>query len=200
MSKYRFAPAFSHNLGSHTFVSWNHALSPDECKQVIDIGQAKQLQDANVQSGNDQSIRRSKVSWLGHHDVPWLYHRLEWVAQQLNGKFYQFDLWGFDEDMQFTLYEGTDQGFYNWHLDMYNDVKNGIDQRRPRKLSMTIQLDDPSTYEGGDLLIHNGTEQVAPKDLGQAVVFPSYVLHKVTPVTKGIRRSLVVWITGPQFH
>jgi PKHD-type hydroxylase len=69
-----------------------------------------------------------------------------------------------------------------------------------RKLSLTIQLSDPFSYNGGELHLFTGNEPtIIPKEQGKLISFPSYVLHEVTPVTKGERYSLVAWITGPQF-
>lgn len=103
--------------------------------------------------------------------------------------------------MQYTTYTSEDKGFYDYHQDsMGSTIKDNVDQRLPRKFSISLQLSDPSEYEGGDLLIKSGvTPGVAPKAKGQVVGFPSFMLHKVTPVTSGIRRSLVVWVTGPAF-
>ena len=75
-----------------------------------------------------------------------------------------------------------------------------VDKFSRRKISITVQLSDPSEYEGGDLQIKiNAGQSDTPKGLGNVVIFPSYLLHRVTPVTKGLRRSLVLWITGPAF-
>ena len=201
MSAYRFGPAYAYNLCANPWVQWVGALTPDECKQVIEAGEGKITRRASIRTRDtDESYRRSNISWLGEKDVPWLYKKLEYIAQQLNGQFYQFDLWGFDEDIQFTKYEADNEGFYDWHQDHFTSIEHGVDLRRPRKLSMTIQLDAPQDYEGGELLINNGRINETPKGQGTAVVFPSWQVHKVNPVTKGIRRSLVVWITGPHFR
>lgn len=201
MSKYQFAPAYAYKLNADPWVQWRGALTPKECKEVIEYCEKRDLKDATIRVGDtDSDYRRSKVTWLANDDIPWLYEKLEHIAQQLNGQFYQFDLWGFDEDIQFTKYEADNEGFYDWHQDHFTSIESGVDLRRPRKLSMTIQLDAPQDYEGGELLINNGRINETPKGQGTAVVFPSWQVHKVNPVTKGIRRSLVVWITGPHFR
>jgi PKHD-type hydroxylase len=71
-----------------------------------------------------------------------------------------------------------------------------------RKLSISIQLTNPEEYEGGELKLYDGDEDktnVMDKTQGTLIIFPSYVLHEVMPVTKGTRNSLVAWVTGPQF-
>jgi len=70
----------------------------------------------------------------------------------------------------------------------------------PRKLSVVIQLSDPSEYDGGNLQFMLGNEsENAKKEKGMLYAFPSWVLHRVTPVTEGTRRSLVIWLSGPKF-
>ena len=69
-----------------------------------------------------------------------------------------------------------------------------------RKLSLSIQLTDPKEYEGGELYLHENEEgKEMKKGQGDLVLFPSYILHEVKPVTKGERNSLVTWVTGKQF-
>jgi PKHD-type hydroxylase len=203
MSKYKFGPAYSYGLNKDPYVVWNGAFTKQECDEIIAVGDNKIPQGAtiNLDTDNDiDNIRRSKVSWLKEHDVPWLYPRIEYVAQQLNGHHYDFDLWGLNEDLQYTVYTADNQGFYNWHQDSFTSIKDNIDLRLPRKFSMSFQLSDPSEYEGGELRIHDGNISHAPKELGMAIAFPSWQLHSVTPVTRGVRKSLVVWITGPRFR
>ena len=202
MSKYKFLPPYAYKYGREAFVNWHQALTPDQCAEIITVGESKKPHGATVNSENKKalsSVRRSNVSWLKEHDLPWLYPRIEYIAQQLNGQYYDYDLWGINEDVQYTVYTHNDKGFYTWHQDSFQTIKDNIDQRLPRKFSLTFQLSDPSEYEGGDLCIHDGNVKRAGKEIGLAVAFPSWTLHCVTPVTKGIRRSLVVWICGPKF-
>jgi len=93
---------------------------------------------------------------------------------------------------QFSVYNSSDAGFYEWHVDVGLRGATGR-----RKLSVTLQLTDPSTYEGGDLEIVTGNPSnplKLPRNLGGAVIFPSYTLHRVSPVTKGVRYSVVLWL------
>ena len=91
------------------------------------------------------------------------------------------------------------KGEYNWHMDMcLNHMPP--DMYDTRKLSMTLQLNDD--FEGGEFQINNGDEAgaIAPEmKKGRALLFPSFMCHRVKPVTKGIRRSIVVWVVGPKF-
>jgi PKHD-type hydroxylase len=202
MSYYRFTPAYAYNRGEYPFVTWDDGFTNEEINQIVQIGDNLPQKPAEVGDGsNNPNIRRSNTSWITQEHCPWLYDKLSWIVQQLNGQFYNYDLWGFSEDMQYTTYTSEDQGFYDYHQDsMGFTVQDNIDRRLPRKFSISLQLTDPSEYEGGDLLIRSGTEpSYAPKQKGQVVAFPSFMLHKVTPVTSGVRKSLVVWVTGPAF-
>ena len=148
--------------------------------------------------GNNEAapidLRLSKTAWIPQaEDTHWLYDRLAFIARKLNSQNYGFNLYGFCEDFQFTVYEDNG-GHYTWHQD------NGSGNDTPRKLSLVVQLSDPKDYEGGDLQVFTSAEPVnIPKQIGLVVAFPGYTMHRVTPVTKGIRRTLVVWITGPAF-
>jgi PKHD-type hydroxylase len=208
MSYYKFTPAYSYQRGEHPFVTWQNGFSDSEINQLISIGESLPMIKATVGHGDGdddkriRSIRRSHTSWIAENQAPWLYEKLGYIIQQLNGQFYDYDLWGFHEDMQFTTYTAEDKGFYDWHQDSMGPSidENNVDKRLPRKFSLTLQLSDPDEYKGGDLLIKTSQKpMVAPKAKGQIVAFPSFMLHKVAPVTKGVRKSLVVWVTGPAF-
>jgi PKHD-type hydroxylase len=174
---------------------WEDAFSPPECDQLIQIGESLGLNSATV--GNvgavDPNIRVSEVSWIHpNRETEWAFRRLTDIVMSLNSRFFQFDLFGLTEGMQFTRYVAPG-GNYGRHIDsMYGT--------RIRKLSFTLQLSDPEEYEGGDLMLYfsNTPDQMSRKR-GAVAVFPSYTLHEVTPVTKGTRYSLVAWVTGRPF-
>jgi len=138
-------------------------------------------------------IRRSQVSWLKNTlETQWLFEKLASVVGQINVEHFRFDITGFGEQLQLTNYDQSEHGMYGWHQDYNSGVS--------RKLSMVVQLTDPSQYEGGNLEIRtNATVQTTPKKRGMIAVFPSYILHQVTPVTQGSRQSLVAWVSGPAF-
>jgi PKHD-type hydroxylase len=196
MSIYNFSPCGGLSQ-SHDFVTWENAFTDEELKAILEYCDKLELKDAVVDDGQIvDDIRKSKVGWIAYNDeIPFLYDRMAWVARQLNAKFYGFDLSGFVEDMQYTVYEAGDTGHYNWHIDL------GIENLTvPRKFSLVLQLSDPSEYEGGDLQTKTGmNDATVTKQKGIVAAFPSWTLHKVTPVTKGIRKTIVVWVAGPQF-
>lgn len=186
--------------GIPPFVRWEGGFS----EQELDVlqHQAKNAQiRANVGGGNAdfsvvEKIRRSDVAWvIKNTETEWLFKKLSHIVSSLNTQFYKFDLTGFGEALQLTNYDHSEQGMYGWHQD-YGSVG-----APSRKLSLVLQLTDPSEYEGGNLQIKTTGEPVnVHKQRGLVTVFPSYILHQVTPVTKGSRQSLVAWITGPEFR
>ena len=201
MSIYNFSPSMNPNF-VETFAFWESGFSDEEIQKIIDIGEARTMKEASVGGGgtyfvSDPGTRDSLISWIEcNEDTVWLYDRLAYIARNLNSQFFNFDLTGFVEDFQYTVYHGNNKGHYDWHVDCINN-KNA---NTPRKLSMVLQLSDSKDYEGGDLMLMNSnTPNIIEKKKGYLVAFPSYVLHKVSPVTKGIRKSLVVWISGPPF-
>ena len=138
--------------------------------------------------------RITQTAWMPPSpQSQWIYDRIQRVARSLNDRAYQFDLRGFSENFQYTIYHGSEGGHYDWHVDQ------GLLQVQ-RKLSISVQLSDPGGYEGCDLEFKAGNQaETAPRTKGCVIAFPSYVLHRVTPCTRGTRKALVAWITGPKF-
>lgn len=168
-------------------------FTPEECAQIIAIGNSK-LEEAKVGGKNEpnKDIRESQIAWLYGADIEFAFRKVTDAVLNINSQFFNFDLFGMAEGFQFTKYDAP-TGHYGMHIDK---MLNGT----VRKLSLTIQLSSPEDYEGGELSLQLGKEpDIMPKELGKMVVFPSYVLHEVRPVTKGTRYSLVAWITGKPF-
>jgi PKHD-type hydroxylase len=192
----------SFGLAEHPFVTWDDGFTEDEIKSIISIGDALEKDKATIHGADKEDdyskIRESSISWIEYNqDTGWIYDRLAHILRMLNGQFYRFDIYGFSEHLQYTVYNGEREGHYTWHLDSGFSSSG----HPPRKLSLVLQLSDSSEYEGGDLEILTTSEpQAVMKKKGLVAVFPSYVLHRVTPVTKGIRRTLVVWSCGPTFR
>ena len=176
---------------TNLFAFWNDAFSKEECQTIIDIAKDKGLIKGTTKGKSD--VRDSKISWLYPiDDMDWAFRRVTDITLNLNERFFKFDLFGINEGFQFTNYEAP-SGKYGKHVD------RGINLP-VRKLSISIQLSNPEKYEGGELYLYDydkGT--VMDKTQGTLIIFPSYVLHEVTPVTKGTRNSLVTWVTGKQF-
>jgi PKHD-type hydroxylase len=185
-----------HASSIEPFVWWEGAFTEQELGWLQD--KAKRA-DTNAQVGGfrggevNKNVRRSQVSWLGNtSDTRWVFEKLGDVISKINAQYYRFDLTGFGEQLQLTNYDQSENGMYGWH----QDYGMGIS----RKLSMAVQLTDPAEYEGGNLQIMTAnTPQNIRKQRGLIAIFPSYIVHQVTPVTQGSRQSLVAWVSGPPF-
>jgi PKHD-type hydroxylase len=126
-------------------------------------------------------------------EIKWLYDRMQVIIRKVNQQVYRFDLQGFTEAFQYTVYHGAEGGHYDWHIDWGPN-------RAQRKLSASLQLTDPNHYEGCDLQFHGARQiETAPRERGAVIIFPSFIQHRVTPCIKGTRKAVVVWTTGPQF-
>jgi PKHD-type hydroxylase len=182
----------------HTFAYIKNFLSKEECNKIIKIGTEKKIQEGSVFATNKKSmlqknIRDSKVAWLGSEDLPNLFPKLTDAIMNLNNQFFKFNLFGLEEGLQFTIYDGKGAK-YGKHVDRCFGA-------RIRKLSITIELSDPSKRKGGDLELYTGDKPLinVPREQGTLIAFPSFLLHEVSPIKKGTRYSLVAWITGENF-
>jgi PKHD-type hydroxylase len=176
---------------------WNDAFAPVELDAIEAYGDRMVQQKAEiaVKSANDDHIRITRIAWLERNpETTPLYERLQHVVAKLNSEIYRFDVTDL-ERIQYSVYDGAEGGHYGWHMD------HGPHNLKPRKISMSIQLTDPSQYEGCDLQFQVSDKiGVAPRQRGAIIAFPSFVLHRVTPITSGVRKALVVWATGPEFR
>ena len=173
-------------------------FTPKQCQMVIDKGMSLKKEDAKVGMENpgggiDSKKRITSISWIPFKDMPEMYQDIEATMLKANGNHFGFDGMRLTEIAQFTHYR--EGGFYDWHMD--NDVL-GKHQPPIRKISMTLLLSDPSTFEGGELEIMS-KDKTAKLKRGQAIFFASWLQHRVKPVTKGERKSLVMWFGGPSF-
>ena len=173
-------------------------FSPQQCQMIIDKGMSLKKETAAVGinkpgGGIDPEKRITTISWIPFKDMPEMYKDIQATMLKANGNHFGFDGMKLTEPGQFTHY--LTGGFYDWHMD--NDVL-GKHQPPVRKISMTLLLSDPSTFEGGELeFMSKG--KTAKLQQGQAIFFASWLQHRVKPVTKGERKSLVMWFGGPSF-
>jgi PKHD-type hydroxylase len=180
-------PIFNHGLGAFT------EEELDRLERYCDALPLNKAALAGLDVSNQYDhVRRTRVSSIPETpDIAWFYERLVAICRKLNGD-YQFDLTDFSEPPQYLVYHHSENGHFDWHVD------HGT--QPPRKLSLTLQLTEPSRYEGGELQFNGGNIVTAPRERGAAIAFPSYTVHRVTPVTAGTRKSIVAWITGPSFR
>ena len=154
------------------------------------------LAEAKLGPGNrNAEIRRSQVVFLGAEaKYDWLYDRIWVAAQECNRQFFGVDIAGVEANIQVGRYDSSDRGFYDWHTDFA-----GL--RPDRKISISIQLSAAADYDGGDLeLLYGQQPQRLDRTRGAFIAFPSFMLHRVTPVTRGTRFSLVAWILGARWR
>jgi PKHD-type hydroxylase len=178
----------------------NGFLTPDECRAIIDKGEnhldlrAGKTEDHGVH----ENLRKSETGWFEPTDHQWLFDRISECINDVNRQWFRYDLVGF-EGIQFTKYSSgkeTAAGFYSAHKDTALLPGGTI-----RKLSFTIQLSDGEQYVGGDVILYSSFTDTLTlsRAAGSISFFPSYTIHEVTPVAKGIRYSLVGWGCGPAF-
>ena len=175
-------------------------FTPEQCQMIINAGRSEPRNDASV--GNEQGIkggivdtktRTSHISWIPFKKMTEMYKQLELVMKQTNGNHFGFDNMQITEMAQYTEYPKG--GFYDWHTD--NDV-NCANEPPVRKISMTCLLSPENEFEGGDLELIKEGQKVKLKQ-GQAIFFASFIRHRVAPVTRGNRKSLVMWFGGTPF-
>jgi len=168
------------------------AFHAEDVDRVMTLAQAVHPVAGEVIVGSGPESRRSsEVRWLAHGpDTAWLYERIGLVVHRLNAEHWRFDLGGL-EAIQVARYPVG--GTYDWHVDL------GPGQASLRKLSVTVQLSEADSYDGGQLQFPDGPERLAP-ERGDAVIFPSFMHHRIAPVTRGERWSVVAWVVGQPFR
>jgi len=188
---------------NYPWVYWDDSFSIDELSAIDTMFSHKDLMRAEVGyiPGNvDEEYRRSNISWIYRDpENSWIFERMNWAAEQINNNWYCMDLNGYSS-FQWTEYDAEDNGEYVAHMDLqllYDNSKDGI-----RKLSLALLISDPEVdFDGGDFEFSDGEDwHKMEAKKGRIIAFPSWIIHRVRPVTKGHRKSLVTWVTGPKFR
>ena len=166
---------------------------------------ASEMQFIDAQIGHQQEAgsineeyRRSKIKWIVREEYPHLVDVAWGFATSANKESFGVDITDLPS-LQYTVYDGSNHGYYNWHADTFWTDPKPFD----RKLSIIIQITDGKEYEGGNLELEDGLPMFDTnrfREKGSVIVFPSFYQHRVTPVTKGQRRSLVGWVDGPAWR
>jgi PKHD-type hydroxylase len=175
-------------------------FTPKQCQMIINAGRTEPKQNASVGSDKgtreghiDTETRTSHISWIPFKKMTDMYKDIEKIMKTTNGNHFGFDGMTITEMAQYTEYPKG--GFYDWHTD--NDV-NFAHEPTVRKISMTCLLSPENEFEGGDLeLMKEG--KAAKLKQGHAIFFASFIRHRVTPVIRGNRKSLVMWFGGTPF-
>lgn len=182
----------------YSHIIWSNAFTEEEIDRIVEYCDKQETQPGTTFGTNPEKYRLSKVKFHNpNQENSWMFERLNDVIYRANQQFYNFDLNGY-EYFQYTTYDKD--GRYDWHTDMAFGFEENNKDIQPRKLSLSLLLNDD--YEGGKFQINAGMESepvTVELKKGQIVLFPSFMIHRVTPVTQGLRRSLVVWVLGPKF-
>ena len=174
-------------------------FTPEQCQKIIDMGHQQKAEEAKVghkeKAGGkyDIKMRVTTVSWIPFTALPDMYKIIDRTMKQVNGNHFGYEGMQITELAQFTEYPKG--GFYDWHIDA---TMNCQFEPPVRKISMTLLLNDPAEFEGGELEIM-APVKYAPLKQGHAICFASFLNHRVAPVTRGMRQSLVVWFGGKPF-
>lgn len=179
----------------NTVSKYQGAFSPEECDAVIQLARAAPSQDGVLDSKHSENYRKTRSSLVHFIDYSpafdWVFAKLRDLTINANQS-YRFDIHGFRERLQVAEYGVGDH--FDWHLDLSGGPTS------TRKLSVSVFLSDAADYEGGDLEFFRTPACPTDRKRGTAIIFPSYLPHRVTPVTRGKRISLVAWIAGPPFR
>jgi PKHD-type hydroxylase len=192
------------------YVFQKAALPPDFCAKVVELGETLPVRTGDSLghgqgARDDVKIRATDRGFFPRGpEYDWIYQHVLQFVNAANKQYWKFRI-GDTESFQYGVYHPGH--FYSWHVDQFPEPYK---EPSPvagltRKLSITVQLSNGDDYEGGDFEFRepcdpDKTEQVpGTRALGSVIIFPSFVMHRVQPVTKGIRRSLVGWILGPPF-
>jgi PKHD-type hydroxylase len=188
-------------------LTWHYynALSEDAVDKITQLCLKEKLEDAVVvDDGKDKfiinkKVRRSKITLLDKQRHREIFELMISYALDCNKFAYGFDI-DQVENCQFGIYDSADNGAYDWHIDTLWANNTLVD----RKISIVIQLSDRADYEGGVFEIANveysPEDKIKMQDKGTILTFPSFLKHRVTPVTKGKRMSLIAWVEGKKFR
>lgn len=177
-------------------ILFKNYLDKEFCKGVISYGEEKGFQRGLVKEGDEElTVRKSNVHFIQWpiYNSPFihdLYFNLDYKVKETNAHLFGFHI-SFLDPLQITKYEGKEKGFYDWHIDAMQEPIPST-----RKISFSLLLNDSDEYEGGNLEFKAPFEEQLHQ-AGDLIIFSSFEEHRVTPVTKGTRYSLVGWMRGP---
>jgi PKHD-type hydroxylase len=173
----------------------NEVFSVEECEEIIQYGLSLD-KEIGALAGNtvDKNIRKGQVSWIeNNQNTKWIFLRISDTIKKINTESWNFDL-DYIENLQFTIYEETGDCF-DQHIDLATNGDNY------RKLSFSLQLSNSDDYSDCDLILNiSKFDTYTIRNQGSLIMFPSFLLHRVSPITKGKRYSLVGWACGPKFR
>jgi len=177
-------------------VVWDRGLSARECERIVALGHAvprseTRVVDQEALAGHrvcDTHLIAETLETRPLYDLLWA------AAAHAAEHGYGFDLSGITREPHYVEYRAG-AGHFHWHNDYSHESEEA-----PRKVTVVIQLSDPAEYGGGDFETFGPIGETAPRARGTIFCLPSIVPHRVTPVTRGMRRALVAWVAGPRFR
>ncbi len=180
-------------------VAWRGLFGAGELDRLERYCDGLELEQARLTSGSVHSIRTTRVAWVHRNpDTEFLYQRIEAALLRLNAEHFRSELSGLST-FQYAVYKDSESGYFDWHND-YGRLRDAP-QQEPRKLTASLQLSDGASYQGCDLEVRAAYPlDVAPRERGTLVAFRANALHRVTPITSGVRKSLVFWAVGPEYR
>lgn len=189
---------FDRKVFTYSYTYWDDIFSKDDINFIIQLCESIDLERGLVNKGYESKARSSLVNFhRPNEENNWLFEKLFKTTDILNNRFYGYNLTGF-ESFQYTVYNQTD--YFDWHLDMnFGKEETLLETSLPRKMSFSLLLSDPNDFEGGELIIDTGEPITTEKVFGRVYCFPSFVRHRISPITSGVRKSLVWWALGPKF-
>lgn len=195
MFRYQAFEPYQEQFLSVEEVQWLLRYSDEVPYSNAEVAQVHVNKHDDQHFGVDNEHRRSNIKWIRNNPMSkWLHEKIAYKILEINSKLFKFNLHE-TEALQYTEYCESYKGCFNWHHDIIK-IGNNI-----RKLTVSICLTDPLSYVGGEFQFFNGTKNnlTVNQPLGSIIVFPSWIMHQVTPVTKGKRITLVTWANGPEF-
>jgi hypothetical protein len=175
----------------------NLAFTPEECERIIGFASSMYAEEGSIGAGADGLIKKD-IRNVDLYQIPmnadtrWAFDKLARIVSIVNAEHFDYEIMGITHELQLLHYDsGEDPGHYEWHVDVGNMTSS------TRKISVSVQLTAPDQYTGGDLMVNSNGEMLnASRDRGALALFPSYCLHKVTPMQEGERWALVIWVHG----
>lgn len=173
--------------------SWLYWKGVMDVEPILKAASQMDTSVATTFTGDEGVYRRSKIAWLSENQE---IGNILWKFIELAQPIFKVQVMRDPVEIQYTEYHATNRGKYDWHHDIDWNGSSEYD----RKISVTVQLSDPSEYEGGKFeFLETGQPKEEARMKGTVLMFPSYLQHRVTPVTEGVRKSLVAWFSGPRW-
>ena len=180
-------------------VTWRGLFTPAQLNDLERYCDTLPPEPARLTGSGPDGIRTTQVAWVYRNaQTEDLYLRMEAIVLRLNADLFHFELTGLTT-MQYAVYHDAEAGYFDWHSD-YGRYR-GDPGQEPRKITLSLQMSDGASYDGCDLEVRAAHPvDVAARERGTLMAFRANALHRVTPITRGVRKALVVWAIGPEFR